>query len=82
VQLIRLVVVAVACIAGVGGYLQEGRRLEAIRRLPGDKARDYYQAVRTRDDRVLWVLAVVFLAAALVAVFRVWVFPPTGGVAR
>ncbi|MES1205375.1 MAG: hypothetical protein ABUS79_05510 [Pseudomonadota bacterium] len=71
-QLIRLFAVAVACALGVVGYVQERRRLDVIQRLPGEKARDYYEAARTRNDRVMWALAITLALAAAVAVVRLW----------
>lgn len=70
VQLIRLIVVAVAGLVTVAGYLHEGRRLQAIRSLPGDKARDLFEAGRVRDERVMWVVASLLFVGAVVAVVR------------
>jgi hypothetical protein len=81
VSLVRLVVVLVAGVAAVAGYLQEGRRLEAIRRLPGEQARDYYEAGRARGEGAMWVITVVLVIAAVVMTFKDGLPPPfaTGG---
>ncbi|MBC8132003.1 MAG: hypothetical protein H7X95_03405 [Deltaproteobacteria bacterium] len=68
VQLIRLIVFVVAGAVGVAGYFYEGRRLQVIRQLSGEKARSYYEAGRTRDERMLIVFTVA-LALAAVATF-------------
>lgn len=73
-----MLVVAVAGIAVIVGYIQEGRRLEVIRKLPGDKARDYYEAGRARNERVMWVVALALLIAAAIVVFRQRFLPPSG----
>lgn len=77
-QLIRLLAVAVACVVGVIGYIQEGRRLEVIRQLPGARARDYYEAIRTRNDRMMWVVALVLAVGAAFAVVHLVTQGSTG----
>ncbi len=66
-QLIRLAVVIVATLAVTGSYLQEARRLSLIKRMPGDKARVFYEATRERDERLLTAVTVVLAAMALAA---------------
>jgi hypothetical protein len=66
-QLIRLIVVIVATLAVTGSYLQEARRLSLIKRMPGDKARAFYEATRERDERLLTAVTVVLAAMALAA---------------
>lgn len=75
-QLVRLLAVVVACLVGVIGYVQEGRRLETIRQLPGDKARDYYEAARTRGDRMMWVMALVLAAGAVASIVHLLAAEP------
>jgi hypothetical protein len=76
VQLVRLIVVAIAGVAVLAGYIQEGRRLQIIKQMPGAKARDFYEAVRTRDERIMWLLAVLLLAGAVAAVVKELAFSP------
>ncbi len=80
-QLIRLLVAAVAGIAVVVGYIHERRRLEVISKLPGDKARDYYEAGRARNERVMWVVALALLIAAVTIVLGQRVLPSFGAAA-
>ena len=65
--ILRILLIAAAALASVAGFLQEGRRLEIIKGLPGPKARDYYEANRERGERfmivVTSVLALVGIAA-------------------
>jgi hypothetical protein len=72
-QLLRLIVVVVTTLAMTGSYLQEVRRLSIIRRLPGDRARAYYEATRQRDERLLTVLALVLALMAAAAVLYTFV---------
>lgn len=81
VPLVRLVVVLLAGVAAGAGYLQEGRRLEVIRRLTGDKARDYYEAGRARGEGAMWVITVVLVIAAVAMAFNDGVPPPFASVA-
>jgi hypothetical protein len=68
-QLIRLAIVVIATLAVSGSYFQEMRRLSVIKRMPGDKARAYYEATRERDERLLTgitiALAVMAVASAV-----------------
>jgi hypothetical protein len=68
-QLVRLAIVVIATLAVSGSYFQEMRRLSVIKRMPGDKARAYYEATRERDERLLAgitiALAVMAVAAAV-----------------
>ena len=66
-QLIRLAVVIVATLAVTGTYLQEAHRLSVIKKLPGDKARAYYEATRERDERMLTVVTAVLALMAVAA---------------
>ena len=70
-QLVRLAIVIVATLAVTGSYLQEVRRLSVIKRLPGAKARVYYETTRERDERLLTgitvALAVMAVASAVYA---------------
>lgn len=68
--MVRLIVVALSGIATMAGYLQEGRRLQIIQRLPGDRARDLYEAKRNRDERLMWLVAILLAAGAVAATVR------------
>ena len=65
--LLRILLIAAAALVSVAGFLQERRRLEIIKGLPGRQARDYYEANRERGERfmivVTSVLALVGIAA-------------------
>ncbi len=69
-QLVRLIVLGTAGFAALAGYIQEGRRLAAIRQMPGDKARDFYEAVRARDERLMWVVAALLAVGAAALTIR------------
>jgi hypothetical protein len=77
VQLVRLIVVAIAGVAAAAGYIQEGRRLQIIKQMPGDKARDFYEGVRSRNERVMWLVAMLLAAGAVAAVVKELAFSPT-----
>jgi hypothetical protein len=66
-QLFRLALVIAATLAVMGRYLQEQHRLSIIRRLPGARARDYYERTRERSERFLGVLTAVLAALAVAA---------------
>ena len=72
-QLFRLILVIGATLAAVARYLQEAHRLTVIRRLPGDKARDYFERTRERSERFLTVLTVVLAVLAVVAALYTFV---------
>ena len=72
-QLFRLVLVVAATLAVVARYLQELHRLSVIKRLPGDRARDYFERTRERSERFLTVLTVSLAVLAVVAGVYVFV---------
>lgn len=63
--------VALAALFTLGGYFQEKKRLEAILALPAAAARDLYEKGQTRRDRVLLLMTVVLVAAAVGALVLV-----------
>jgi hypothetical protein len=65
--LMRLALVVLATLSVAGSYFQEMRRLSAIKRMPGDKARAFYEATRHRDERLLTGVTVVLAAMAVSA---------------
>lgn len=65
---LRLLFAAVAIVLVAGQYLQERRRLQIIRGLPGRQARDYYERLRRRNERGLVATTAVALLAAIGAV--------------
>jgi hypothetical protein len=72
--LFRLALVIVTTIAVTGRYLQEAHRLSVIKRLPGPRARDYYERTRENSERFLTLLTaglVVGAAAAIIYTFAV-----------
>ena len=72
-QLLRLVLVIAATLAAVARYLQEAHRLTVIRRLPGDKARDYFERTRERSERFLAVLTGALALLAVGSAVYTWV---------
>lgn len=64
-QLVRLAIVIIATLAVSGSYFNEMRRLSVIKRLPGDKARVYYEATRERDERLLTGITVALAVMAV-----------------
>jgi hypothetical protein len=66
-QLVRLAIVIIATLAVTGSYLQEARRLSLIKRMPGEKARAFYEATRQRDERLLTAVTAVLAVAAVAA---------------
>ncbi len=62
--LIRIILVVAAGLASVGQFLQERRRLEIVKRLPGREARDYYEAKRERSERFMIVVTALLVVAA------------------
>ena len=66
-QLFRLALVIAATLAVAGRYLQELHRLSVIKRLPGERARAYYERTRDRRERFLAVLTVAMAVLAVAA---------------
>lgn len=66
-QLFRLVLVIAATLAVVARYVQETHRLSVIKRLPGDKARAYYERTRHNSERFLTFLTAFLAVGAVVA---------------
>jgi hypothetical protein len=64
-----LILVVVAGLTTAAQLWQERQRLKVIERLPGRQARDYYEATRARDERLMvGVTALLALAAAAAVV--------------
>jgi hypothetical protein len=72
VNIFRILLVAAAALAAVAQWLQERKRLETVKQLPGTKARDYYEATRERGERFMIAVTVVLVVAAGAALF--WTF--------
>jgi uncharacterized membrane protein len=66
-QLFRLVLVIAATLVAVTRYLQETHRLSVIKRLPGEKARAYYERTRDRSETFLTVLTAILGVLAIAA---------------
>jgi hypothetical protein len=77
----RLILVAVVGLTTAAQLYQERRRLKTIERLPGPKARDHYEATRTRDERLMVAVTTVLVIAAVAATIAVAVkgAAPTSG---
>ena len=70
-RILRLILVIAAGLTTVAQQLQERHRLKVIESLPGPRARDYYEATRERDERLMLAvtgLLALAAAAALVVV--------------
>jgi hypothetical protein len=67
VPILRILLIAAAALASVAGFLQERRRLEVIKGLPGPRARDYYEANRERGERFMIVVTSVLALAGIAA---------------
>jgi hypothetical protein len=73
VSIFRIVVVVAACASAIAQFLQERRRLDVIKGLPGREARDYYEATRERGERFMLALTLLLaLAAAIALVVTFW----------
>jgi len=79
VQLIRFVFLAVTVLVTATGYIQEGRRLNRIRELPGRAALAHYERGRARGERMMWAVALALAAGALYSVYLVWAASRWGG---
>jgi len=67
VPILRILLIVAAVLASVAGILQERRRLEVIKTLPGRQARDYYEANRERGERFMIVVTAVLALAGIAA---------------
>jgi hypothetical protein len=67
-RLAKAALVVLALLAVAGGYLQERKRLEEIRRLPVAEARALYESAQARRERVMRVVTALLVAAAVAAV--------------
>jgi hypothetical protein len=65
--IMRLALVVLVTLSVAGSYFNEMRRLSVIKRLPGDKARAYYEATRHRDERLLTGVTLALLVMAVAA---------------
>lgn len=66
-KLIKLAVIIVAVLAVAGHYWTELRRLKRIHELSGIRARDYYEATRVSNERMMAVMTTLFVAGAVTA---------------
>ena len=74
-QLLRLLLVIATTAAVVGSYFQEMHRLALIKRMPGDRARAYYEATRERSERLLAGVTVGLALGAIAAAVYVFLVP-------
>ena len=63
--LVRIILVLAASLGALGQFLQERRRLEIVKRLPGREARDYYEATRERSERFMTFVTALLVVAAV-----------------
>jgi hypothetical protein len=66
--LFRLALVIITTIAVAGRYLQEAHRLSVVKRLPGPRARDYYERTRENSERFLTLLTAGLVLGAVAAI--------------
>jgi hypothetical protein len=67
-RVLRLILVVVAGMTTAAQLWQERQRLKVIERLPGRQARDYYEATRARDERLMVGVTALLALAAVAAV--------------
>jgi hypothetical protein len=67
VRILRLILVVAAGVMVVAQQLQERHRLKVIERLPGLRARDYYETTRERDERLMMAVTGLLALAAVAA---------------
>jgi hypothetical protein len=65
---LNAVVVIVAVVMVAGRYFQERWSLSVIRQLPGERARDRYEAMRRGTDRVLMLVTALLASSAVGAI--------------
>jgi len=63
-----LLLVVVAGLTTAAQLWQERQRLKVIERLPGPQARDYYEATRARDERLMLAVTALLGLGAVAAV--------------
>ena len=67
-RVLRLLLVVVAGLTTAAQLWQERQRLKVIERLPGPQARDYYEATRARDERLMLAVTALLGLGAVAAV--------------
>ena len=67
-RVLRLILVVVAGLTTAAQLWQERQRLKLIERLPGRQARDYYEATRARDERLMVAVTALLAVAAVAAI--------------
>jgi hypothetical protein len=78
VIILRALLILAAGAASLGQFLQERHRLKVITGLPGRKARDYYEATRTRDERMMIGVTLALVVAAVAAMIVTFASKATG----
>jgi hypothetical protein len=66
-RVLNALLVIATLLAYVGGYLQEKKRLATTLTLPAAEARDRYERLQQRRERVLVVVTAVLVAGAVAA---------------
>jgi hypothetical protein len=66
-----LILVVVVGLTTAAQLVQERRRLKVMERLPGREARDYYEATRARDERLMLAVTATLAVAAAAALIVV-----------
>lgn len=65
--MLRLILFVAVGLTTAAQLYQERRRMKTLERLPGPKARDHYEATRTRDERLMVAVTAVLALAAVAA---------------
>jgi hypothetical protein len=67
-RVLRLILVVLAGLTTAAQLWQERQRLKVIDRLPGRQARDFFEATRARDERLMVAVTTLLALAAVAAV--------------
>jgi hypothetical protein len=81
VAILRVLLVLAASASAFGQFLQERHRLKVLQGLPGRRARDYYEATRTRDERLMVGVTVALVLGAAAALILTFIGRGSGGAA-
>jgi hypothetical protein len=76
VRILRLILFVAVGLTTAAQLYQERRRLKTLERLPGPKARDHYEATRTRDELLMVGVTAVLALGAVAATVAVAVRSP------
>jgi hypothetical protein len=72
-RVLNAVIVALAVLGMLGGYLQEKGRLAKILQMPPAVARDLFEKAQVRRERVMVIVTAMLVALAIAALVMVMV---------